>query len=648
MIPPIQSRYRADMGATVRIGDVLAEKYQVARILGVGGMGVVVAARHCELGKLVALKFMREEFSLNEQVTQRFLREARATARLQSEHVVRVLDVGRLPAGVPYIVMEYLEGEDLGQVVEQHGSLEVGDAAEYLLQVCEAMAEAHAHGIVHRDLKPQNLFLTRRPDGRPFVKVLDFGIAKALFAQTPAATSQAIGSPSYMAPEQIRSSRSVDARADIWSLGVILYQLLSNTLPFAGDTIPEVMFKILSQPTPSLASVSSRLPQALVSTIERCLQKDREHRFANVAELAHELVPFAPERARAAMSLIERVMAAGVPQPPSLIPEREFEQVVPADAVVTKLLKPLPLSPAQTTLTNAASSSSIVAKSSPPRWRWLVITTAAMATVVSTMVATQRSIPSGSPSDAPVAVTPVDAGVVTTAELDASSDSTRPPSDVSPTKSDSKQPNTSPLPQPNTPSPPTPPSAEYFPSAEISSSQNSSPQPNGPSQPSTSPQQKIPSQLNTSPQQKIPSQLNTFPQQKISPHQNIPLQQNNPFERKIPSQQNNFPHRNNAPQQNISPPQNSLSQKADCADVNGLMTHASDQYNSGDVKAALTTMRDALACAHTSVMYRMATSYACAARDLDSAKLYFSRISPMYQTDAEKDCKQKGLDVRGP
>src|SRR6185503_6445017 len=180
------------MGAPVRIGDVLAEKYKVTKILGVGGMGVVVAARHCELAKLVALKFMHEETSSNEEVTDRFLREARATARLRNEHVVRVLDVGRLPEGVPYIVMEYLEGRDLGQIVAARGPLEVGDVAEYLLQACEAMAEAHVQGIIHRDLKPQNLFLTTRQDGRRLVKALDFGISKVPFSQGAASTSQAM------------------------------------------------------------------------------------------------------------------------------------------------------------------------------------------------------------------------------------------------------------------------------------------------------------------------------------------------------------------------------------------------------------------------------------------------------------------------
>lgn len=654
------------MGAPVRIGDVLAEKYQVARILGVGGMGVVVAARHCELGKLVALKFMREEFSLNEQVTQRFLREARATARLQSEHVVRVLDVGRLPTGIPYIVMEYLEGEDLGQVVEQHGSLKVGDAAEYLLQACEAMAEAHAQGIVHRDLKPQNLFLTRRPDGRPFVKVLDFGIAKALFAQTPAATSQAIGSPSYMAPEQIRSSRSVDARADIWSLGVILYQLLSSTLPFVGDTIPEVMFKILSQPTPPLASVCSRLPQGLVSTIERCLQKDREHRFANVAELAHELVPFAPERARAAMSLIERVMAAGIPHPPALTPEREFEQVVSTNAVVTKPLRPLPLSPAQTTLSNAASSSSIAARSSPPRWRWLVVTTAATVAVVSTMVAMQRLTPSASPpSEAPIALTPSDAGVVTTA-FDASPDNTGPQDgSLSMPSNDpqkvSSQPKLSP-PQ-NSLSEQNSPARENIPSQQkISLQQNVPFQQNSSPQQNASPAQELPSQQNTSLQRKNPSQqstppqLNSSSQQRISSQQNGPSQQKIPFQRKILSPQDSPPEQNGPSQQkaffqqsNLTK-QNSSSQMTDCntMDVVALNNQATSQFNQRDFKSALTTMKRILDCKESQgpSAYRTATRYACAAHEFAYAKQYFDKVPSMYQPETEQYCDQQGVKVR--
>jgi serine/threonine-protein kinase len=351
------------MGAPVRVGDVLAEKYEVTRILGQGGMGVVVAARHRELDKLVALKFMHEEVAQNEQAIDRFLREARAAARLQNEHVGRVLDVGRMQGGIPYIVMEYLEGRDLSEVQAERGQMDVADVCEYVLQACEAMAEAHAQGIIHRDLKPQNLFLTTRQDGRPLVKVLDFGISKATFANAATATHATMGSPAYMSPEQMKSAKSVDPRADIWSLGIILYQLLSNTLPFYGETITETMLKVLSDPLPSLASVRPGLPPALVAAIEKCLQKDRDQRFDNVAELAHELTPFAPERARAAMSLIERVMSsAGASQP-----ARRFEDddVVPSVSTaapgvaptVPPTAAPQPYKNVQTTLGTAAAQS---------------------------------------------------------------------------------------------------------------------------------------------------------------------------------------------------------------------------------------------------------------------------------------------------
>ena len=215
-------------------------------------MGVVVAAMHLELDKLVALKFMHEEMSANALAGDRFLREARAAARLNNEHVGRRLSTSaRLPDGVPYIVMEYLEGKDLsGKVLQTRGPLPRSrGVAEYALQVCEAMAEAHAQGIVHRDLKPQNLFLTTRPDGRMLVKVLDFGISKSQFARGgPTTTQQTMGSPLYMSPEQMRSARTVDSRADIWSIGVIIYELLSGQLPFAADTLPELLLKVMSDP----------------------------------------------------------------------------------------------------------------------------------------------------------------------------------------------------------------------------------------------------------------------------------------------------------------------------------------------------------------------------------------------------------------
>ncbi len=390
------------MAAPVRVGDVLADKYEVTKILGVGGMGVVVAAYHRELDKLVALKFMHEELSANAQAVDRFLREARAAARLRNEHIGQVLDVGRLPSGVPYIVMEYLEGQDLGQLLEQHGPLPMPEAVEYVVQVCEAMAEAHVQGIIHRDLKPQNLFLATRPDGRSLVKVLDFGISKAQFGKGPTSTSQQMGSPAYMSPEQIRSAKDVDARADIWSLGVILYQLLSNTLPFDGDTILGVMFKACSEPTPSLAKVRDDLPSKLLQAIDRCLEKDRERRFANVAELAHELVPFASERSRAAIALIERVISSAHESRPMTHDELAAVSTGGANAE-SWLAQP----PAATRTTLGAAAASVSAgESRGSQRRWMVVVTASV--VVISIVAFAATRDSGS-AVAPANVPAVDA-----------------------------------------------------------------------------------------------------------------------------------------------------------------------------------------------------------------------------------------------
>jgi serine/threonine protein kinase len=298
------------MGAPVEVGAVVGGKYEVTEILGEGSMGVVVAARHRELDKLVALKFMHEDIAQDTQLIDRFLREARAAARLSSEHVGRVLDVGRLDETVPYIVMEHLEGKDLGSLLAS-GPLMVADACEYILQVCDAMVEAHAAGIVHRDLKPANLFLTTRPDGRPLIKVVDFGISKALYTTGPTGTHAILGTPTHMSPEQIRSSRTVDSRTDIWSLGVCLYQMLSGTLPFSGATSTEIMLRVMQDSVPPLSRLRPDLPRALVAIVDKCLAKDREARFDTVADLAHDLAPFAPERTNAARSLVERVMAAG-------------------------------------------------------------------------------------------------------------------------------------------------------------------------------------------------------------------------------------------------------------------------------------------------------------------------------------------------
>src|SRR6266511_1188050 len=221
----------------VHEGEILAEQYRVERVQGVGGMGVVVVATHLQLEERVAIKVLVKEALGNAEAVARFAREARAAVKIKSEHVARVIDVGTLETGAPYMVMEYLEGGDLSQVLQSRGALPVEDAVEYVLQTCEAIAHAHVLGIVHRDLKPANLFLIRRPDGTAAIKVLDFGISKVMPAKGSSSdnamtrTRAVMGSPLYMSPEQMTSTRDVDGRTDIWALGVILYELLSGQPP---------------------------------------------------------------------------------------------------------------------------------------------------------------------------------------------------------------------------------------------------------------------------------------------------------------------------------------------------------------------------------------------------------------------------------
>ena len=285
--------------ARVSVGDVLFGKYRVERVLGVGGMGIVVAARHTQLDALYAVKLMHPCEIGNQQALARFFREARAAAKLRSEHVARVFDAGRTPRGIPYILLEHLEGCDLQKLGKQRECLPVAEAVLYVMHACDALVEAHAAGIIHRDLKPANLFLTHRPDGSPCVKVLDFGISKRLgegrVASWNTRTTDILGSPLYMSPEQMRSTRDVDARTDIWALGAILYRLLAGEAPFAAKSLSDVYEGILEREARPLSVRRPDVPPALDAVVRRCLRKDPNDRFATALELAAALVPFVPE-----------------------------------------------------------------------------------------------------------------------------------------------------------------------------------------------------------------------------------------------------------------------------------------------------------------------------------------------------------------
>ena len=287
----------------MKLGDVLGGKYRVERVIGQGGMGIVFAARHIELHQRVAVKVLLPDATDSRDQVERFMREARSAVRLKSEHAVHVTDVGRLRSGVPFMVMELLDGSDLSRVVE-HAPLPVATAVDFVLQACEAIAEAHALGMVHRDIKPSNLYVVRGVHGVSVVKVLDFGLAKHRAVTADALTKSAVvmGSPPYMSPEQLKSLRDVDARTDIWSLGVTLYELLTRALPFEAPTVPEVCARVLmgaaTPPDPSL------VPEQLWRVIERCLAKDPSQRFQTVWELATALQHFA---APAGLGSAERV-----------------------------------------------------------------------------------------------------------------------------------------------------------------------------------------------------------------------------------------------------------------------------------------------------------------------------------------------------
>ena len=275
-------------------GDILLGKYRVEDVIGVGGMGRVVRASHLYLQQPVAIKILLPQMAESKTTVERFLREAQATVKLRNEHIARVMDVGTGPDGVPFMVMEFLEGFDLNQILRHHGPQMAQPVVDLILQACEGISEAHAIGIIHRDIKPSNFFITRRPDGSNLLKILDFGISK-----TPAelsdltGTQTVVGTPTYMAPEQMRTARATDARSDIWSMGVVMYQMLVGRPPFEAETYAELVLKVGVDPPNAMYGV--QLPQGLETIVMRCLEKNPADRIQNVGDLARMLAPYASD-----------------------------------------------------------------------------------------------------------------------------------------------------------------------------------------------------------------------------------------------------------------------------------------------------------------------------------------------------------------
>src|SRR5262245_35108551 len=281
----------------LKVGDLLAGKYRVERLLGEGGMGVVVEAYHELLDQRVAVKLLYQDIA-DREAQSRLLLEARAAAKLQSEHVARVIDVDVGADGLPFIIMELLEGADLCAIADSRGALPRWPVVDYVPQALEGLAHAHARGLIHRDLQPSNLFLANRPDGSQVIKILDFGISKG---PDPAGDRRAmqltggravLGSPPYMSPEQVRSPKNVDHRTDIWSLGICMYELLTNSMPFGGHEMPATCARILEKAPPPVGHRSNGIPEGLERVVMRCLAKNREERYFDVGELAKALVPF--------------------------------------------------------------------------------------------------------------------------------------------------------------------------------------------------------------------------------------------------------------------------------------------------------------------------------------------------------------------
>ena len=309
--------------ANTRAGRILGGKYRLVRLLGAGGMGEVYEAQHELIGRRFAIKFLHPQLASNTEVVARFQREAQAAGGLENENIAAVVDAGTADDGAPYLVMEYLDGEDLAHLLVRGGALPLPRAVFIMIQACRGLAAAHNRGIVHRDLKPENLYICRRNDGSDLVKVLDFGIAKLHTGRASTSLTQTgttMGTPYYMSLEQARGARDVDHRTDIYALGVILYEMLSGTKPHPGESYNAILYHVLTQEPAPLDSMRPDLPPSLSAIVQKAMAREPADRYASVAELMEALIPISgrtltPLRSQAGLPV---VLGATMKSPVSL------------------------------------------------------------------------------------------------------------------------------------------------------------------------------------------------------------------------------------------------------------------------------------------------------------------------------------------